>query len=199
MRDCRQQLAGSRYRYPLYHEGRQSDDALFRRLYPLGKDGKYQVGRGQLGRLQKLGIDPQHLDTISDEDKNRLVRLDIDPDQIFWMRGIDTNDRFLRGITIGQGPQEIDAERKTGFYITVASEIMAVLALATSLEDMRRRLGEMVVALSRKGEPVTAEDLALPGIDRAHVRCYQTQSDAQPWKAHRSLCMPSVCQYRPRQ
>lgn len=146
-----------------YHEGRQSDDALFRRLYPQGKDGKHQVGRGQLGRLQKLGIDPQHLDTLSDEDKSRLVRLDIDPDQIFWMRGIDTNDRFLRGITIGQGPQEIDAERKTGFYITVASEIMAVLALATSLEDMRKRLGEMVVALSRKGQPVTAEDLGIAG------------------------------------
>jgi formyltetrahydrofolate synthetase len=147
----------------LYHESRQSDDALFRRLYPLGKDGKHQVGRGQLGRLQKLGIDPQHLDTISEEDKSRLVRLDIDPDQIFWMRGIDTNDRFLRGITIGQGPQEKGAERQTGFYITVASEIMAVLALATGLKDMRKRLGEMVVALSRKGEPVTAEDLGIAG------------------------------------
>ncbi len=147
----------------LYHENRQSDDALFRRLYPLGKDGKYQVGRGQFGRLQKLGIDPQHLDALSAEEKSRLVRLDIDPDHVFWMRGIDTNDRFLRGITIGQGPQESGAERRTGFYITVASEIMAVLALATGLEDMRKRLGEMVVALNRKGEPITAEDLGIAG------------------------------------
>ena len=147
----------------LYHETRQSDEALFKRLYPLDKKGKHQVGVGQLPRLKKLGIDPDRLDDLSEQERSRLVRLDIDPDQIFWMRGIDTNDRFLRGITIGEGPQEIDAERKTGFYITVASEIMAVLALATSVEDMRERLGKMVVAISRKGEPITADDLGIAG------------------------------------
>jgi len=147
----------------LYHETRQSDDALFRRLYPVDKKGKHQVGIGQLPRLKKLGIDPEHLEVLTEEEKSRLVRLDIDPNQIFWMRGIDTNDRFLRGITIGEGPQEVNAERKTGFYITVASEIMAVLALATSVEDMRERLGKMVVAISRKGEPVTADDLGIAG------------------------------------
>ena len=146
-----------------YHESRQSDEALFRRLYPKDKKGNYQIGQGQLARLQKLGLDPQKLDEISDEQRSKLVRLDIDPDQIFWMRGIDTNDRFLRGITIGQGPQEVGASRETGFYITVASEIMAVLALSTSLADMRQRLGKMVVALSKKGEPITAEDIGIAG------------------------------------
>lgn len=57
--------------------------------------------------------------------------------------------RFLRGITTGQGPEERGMERKTGYDISVASEIMAVLALATDLTDMRRRLGRMVVAADR--------------------------------------------------
>lgn len=147
----------------LYHENHQTDDALFRRLYPQDKDGTFQVGRGQLGRLKRFGIDPRQLGSLSAEQKARLVRLDIDPQHIYWMRGIDTNDRFLRGITVGQGPQEVDSERKTGFYITVASEIMAVLALATSIEDMRERLGKMVVALNKKGEPITAEDVGIAG------------------------------------
>jgi len=147
----------------LYHENHQTDDALFRRLYPQDKNGAFQIGRGQIGRLKKLGINPEQLGKLSEEQKAKLVRLDIDPEQIYWMRGIDTNDRFLRGITVGEGPQESGAERKTGFYITVASEIMAVLALATSLGDMRDRLGKMVVALSKKGEPISAEDLGIAG------------------------------------
>ena len=64
---------------------------------------------------------------------------------------MDTNDRFLRVITVGQGPNEKGMTRQTGFDITVSSEIMAVLALATSLSDMRERLGAMVVANSRAG------------------------------------------------
>lgn len=147
----------------LYHENHQTNDALFRRLYPQDKDGIFQVGRGQLGRLKKLGIHPDQLGKITEEQKAKLVRLDIDPAQIYWMRGIDTNDRFLRGITVGEGSQETGSERKTGFYITVASEIMAVLALATSVEDMRERLGKMVVALSKSGEAITAEDLGIAG------------------------------------
>lgn len=71
--------------------------------------------------------------------------------------------RFLRGITVGQGPEERGQERKTGFDISVASEIMAVLALATDLADMRTRLGRMVVAQDRKGQPVTADDLGAGG------------------------------------
>jgi formyltetrahydrofolate synthetase len=76
---------------------------------------------------------------------------------------MDINDRFLREITVGQGPAEKGMTRRTGFYISVASEIMAVLALTTSLTDMRRRLGEIVVALDRKGNAVTADDLGVAG------------------------------------
>lgn len=76
---------------------------------------------------------------------------------------MDTNDRFLRVITVGQGPQEKGMERRTGFDITVASEIMAVLALATSLKDMRHRLGRMVVGTNRSSEPITADDLGIGG------------------------------------
>ena len=71
--------------------------------------------------------------------------------------------RELGRITVGQGKAEKGMERKTGFYITVASEIMAVLALTTDLVDMRRRLGEMVVALDKSGSAVTADDLGVGG------------------------------------
>lgn len=76
---------------------------------------------------------------------------------------MDTNDRFLRGITIGEGPKENGMTRKTAFDISVASETMAVLALATSLSDMRERLGRMVVATSRQGDPINADDLGVGG------------------------------------
>ena len=76
---------------------------------------------------------------------------------------MDTSDRFLRGITIGKGPEEKGFTRKTGFDITVASEIMAILALTTSLKDMRERLGKIVIGISKAGDAVTAEDLGVAG------------------------------------
>lgn len=72
---------------------------------------------------------------------------------------MDTNDRFLRQITIGQSPTEKGHDRVTQFNITVASEIMAVLAICTSLADMQERLGKMVVASDKAGNPVSADDL----------------------------------------
>ena len=72
---------------------------------------------------------------------------------------MDTNDRFLRRITIGQSPTEKGHTRECQFDISVASEIMAVLALTTSLADMRDRLGRMVVASDTNGAAVTADDL----------------------------------------
>jgi len=147
----------------IYHETRQSDEALFRRLFPLDKDGKRFFARGLRNRLKKLGITKTDPDTLTAEERRRFVRLDIDPEKVTWMRGIDTNDRYLREITIGQSPTEKGITRKTGFYITVASEIMAVLALTTDMIDMRRRLGEMVVAFDRQGNAVTADDLGVAG------------------------------------
>jgi methylenetetrahydrofolate dehydrogenase (NADP+)/methenyltetrahydrofolate cyclohydrolase/formyltetrahydrofolate synthetase len=115
----------------LFHESRQTDEALARR---------------------------------------GITRLDIDPDTITWRRVVDICDRTLREIQVGfnddtlqDGSPSPVFPRKTGFDITVSSEIMAVLALATSLEDMRERFGKMVVGLNRKGEPVTVEQLGVAG------------------------------------
>jgi hypothetical protein len=82
---------------------------------------------------------------------------------IYRQRVLDTCDRFLRQVTIGVAPTEKGQTRNTGFDITVASEIMAILALTTSLEDMRARLGRIVIGQSRNGEPVTADDLGVGG------------------------------------
>src|ERR1700732_2813419 len=85
------------------------------------------------------------------------------PATIPWRPVVDTNDRFLREITVGQGPEEKGATRVTGFDIAVASEIMAVLALTTSLADMKERFGRMVIGSSRRGEPVPADDIGVTG------------------------------------
>ena len=114
-------------------------------------------------RLKKLGIDKTDPNDLTPEEINRFARLDVDPDTITWNRVLDTNDRFLRKITIGQNSTEQGHERVTGFDIAVASECMAVLALTTSLADMRERLGAMVVATSKRGEPITADDLGVGG------------------------------------
>lgn len=147
----------------IYHENTQSDDALYRRLFPEDRDGGKFFARGMKERKEKLGIKTDNPDEMTDEQRSKFVRLDIDSNTITWMRGTDTNDRFLRQITIGQSPTEKGMTRETGFYITVASEIMAVLALTTDLGDMRQRLGKMVVALDKSGNAVTAEDLGVAG------------------------------------
>jgi methylenetetrahydrofolate dehydrogenase (NADP+)/methenyltetrahydrofolate cyclohydrolase/formyltetrahydrofolate synthetase len=102
--------------------------------------------------------------TEEDLQKRGLVRkLDIDPYTITWNRVVDTNDRALRNIIVGLGTKDDARPRQTGFDITVASEIMAILALATSLRDMRERIGRIVVAYGRDGNPITAEDLRVAG------------------------------------
>ena len=147
----------------MFHESTQSDETLFERLYPQDSTGFRKLTRSAQTRLEKLGIHEKNLNLLNAEEKRRLARLDIDPTTITWKRGIDTNDRFLREITTGQSPTEKGMERRTGFYITVASEIMAILALTTDLADMRTRLGKMVIGLNRQGEAVTAEDLGIAG------------------------------------
>ncbi len=115
-------------------------------------------------RMQRQGIDPRKkfADLTADE-KCRLFRLDLDPHSITWQRVVDINDRHLRKIQIGLGEEEKGNERITGYDIAVASEVMAILALTTSLADMRKRLGQIVVGTSMRGEPVTAEDLGVAG------------------------------------
>ncbi len=147
----------------MFHESRQTDEALFRRLCPPDKQGDRKFSPTMLRRLKKLGIDKTDPNDLTEEEISRFVRLDIDPDSITWRRVVDTNDRFLRAITIGQGPAEKGFTRETGFDITVASEIMAILALTTDLADMRERFGRIVIGTNRAGEAVTAEDLGVAG------------------------------------
>lgn len=146
----------------MFHENTQKDAALYKRLVPV-KDGKREFAPVMLRRLKKLGIDKTDPDSLTEEEITRFARLDIDPATITWRRVLDVNDRHLRGIVVGKAPTEKGHIRDTGFDISVASECMAVLALSTSLADMRERLGRMVVASSRSGEPVTCDDIGAGG------------------------------------
>src|SRR5271156_6830970 len=147
----------------MLHENSQKDEALFERLCPPAKDGSRRFSPVMLRRLRKLGISKTDPNALTPSERSRFARLDIDPDSITWRRVTDTNDRMLRQITIGQGPEEKGMSRVTGYDISVASEIMAILALTTSLADMRERLGAMVIGTSRAGEAITADDLGVGG------------------------------------
>lgn len=126
----------------------------------------------------KLGIDPNKAPAdLTPDERSKFARLDFDKSTITWHRVLDTCDRHLREVTIGRGKNEtiqprgtvkgetprVQHERETGFDITVASEIMAVLALAKDLPDLREKLGSMVVGYSKAGEPITADDLGCGG------------------------------------
>lgn len=148
----------------IFHEAGQPDDLkLFNALCPPNKEGKRRFSPSMLRRLKKLGIDKNDPAELTDDEKRRFARLDIDPASITWRRVVDTNDRFLREIEIGLGPEEKGMTRLTGYDITVASEIMAILALTTDLADMRERFGRIVIGTNKAGEAVTAEDLGVAG------------------------------------
>ncbi len=96
--------------------------------------------------------------------KTGLPRLDIDPETITWRRVVDVNDAALRFIETGLSESWLDGpRRKTGFDISVSSEIMAILALADGMKDMRQRLGRVIIGMNKAGDPVTAEDLGVAG------------------------------------
>ena len=147
----------------ILHESAQDDEKLFNAFCPANKQGQRHFSPTMLRRLRKLRIDKTDPAALTPEEKRRMFRLDIDPASITWNRVIDISDRFLRVVKIGLGPEEKGMARETGFDISVASEIMAILALTTGMEDMRERLGRMVIGTSRAGEPVTAEDLGVAG------------------------------------
>ncbi|XP_053567866.1 monofunctional C1-tetrahydrofolate synthase, mitochondrial [Bombina bombina] len=146
----------------ILHENTQSDKALYNRLVP-SINGVRAFSPIQISRLKKLGINKTDPSSLTTEEISKFARLDIDPSSITWQRVVDTNDRFLRKITIGQASTEKGFVRQAQFDIAVASEIMAILALTDSLKDMKDRLGKMVVANDKKGHPVTAEDLGITG------------------------------------
>jgi methylenetetrahydrofolate dehydrogenase (NADP+)/methenyltetrahydrofolate cyclohydrolase/formyltetrahydrofolate synthetase len=147
----------------LHERATPDDEKLFNALCPPDKTGARRFSISMLRRLKKLGINKTDPNELTPEERKRFARLDIDPANITFRRVVDTNDRLLRSITIGQGPEEAGNERQTGFDITVASEIMAILALTTDLADMRDRMGRIVIGTSKAGEAVTAEDLGVAG------------------------------------
>ncbi|KAI6583708.1 hypothetical protein MCOR06_007939 [Pyricularia oryzae] len=153
----------------IFHENTSKDAGLFKRLVPV-KNGKREFAPIMFRRLKKLGITKTDPAELTEEEISRFVRLDIDPETITWRRVLDVNDRHLRGITIGTAPTEKGQTRESGFDISVASECMAILALSTSLADMRERLGSMVVATSRSGDPVTCDDIGAGGALTALMR-----------------------------
>ncbi len=96
--------------------------------------------------------------------------LRIDPRQVVWKRCLDMNDRVLRNVVVGLGAKTDGTVREDHFVITVASEIMAILCLASDMEDLKERLGKIVVAYNYEGQPVTAEDLQAVGAMAALLK-----------------------------
>src|SRR5579863_2303308 len=103
------------------------------------------------------------LSAMVDNSLFQANRLNLDQHQITWRRVLDVNDRALRNVVVGLGGSADGIPRQTGFDITAASEVMSILALTTSLRDLRARLGRIVVGYTPEGEPVTAEQLKTAG------------------------------------
>ena len=103
------------------------------------------------------------LAAIIDNHIHQKNPLSIDPNQIVWKRCVDMNDRALRNIVVGLGMKSDGVVREDHFVISVASEIMAVLCLSEDMEDLKKRLGKIVVAYTYEGKPVTAADLKAVG------------------------------------
>jgi formyltetrahydrofolate synthetase len=150
----------------LAKEARWSTSYLAKALCP---DGEYTPSMRR--RLEKLGIKSEKPSDLSDEDKERMFRLNIDPYSIQWRRVVDVSDAALRNIIIGLGDKNDGPTRQAGYDITVASEIMAALALCSDLADLRERMGRIIIGTSSPGglrskglvEPITAEDLNVAG------------------------------------
>lgn len=157
----------------MFHEATSKTiSGFYKRLVP-AKKGKRTFTPSMLKRLEKLGITKTNPDDLSAEEIERFAKLDIDPESITIKRVVDCNDRFVREITIGQGKNEAGKypPRKTGMDITVASELMAILALSTSLKDLRARVGKIVVGTQREtGDAITAEDIGCAGAITALLK-----------------------------
>ena len=123
-------------------DGRPADHV--RRLCPPDKKGKRSFAPSMLRRLKKLGIAKTDPEALTPEERARFAVLDIDPASITWNRVVDINDRFLRKIEIGLGPDEKGRSPHHRLSTSPSRrEIMAILALTTGLEDMRERIGRM--------------------------------------------------------
>ncbi|CAK9035758.1 Formate--tetrahydrofolate ligase (10-formyletrahydrofolate synthetase) (FHS) (FTHFS) (Formyltetrahydrofolate synthetase) [Durusdinium trenchii] len=154
-----------------YHENSSSAKGIWNRLCPVDKNGKREFEPTMYARLEKLGLGhkKENPDLLTEEEIEKFCILDIDPDTITWKRVTDCSDKYLRKVEIGLSPSEFSKKkneqmkRTSSYGITVSSEIMAILALATDLKDLRSRLGKMICCYSKKGEPITADDFGITG------------------------------------
>jgi methylenetetrahydrofolate dehydrogenase (NADP+)/methenyltetrahydrofolate cyclohydrolase/formyltetrahydrofolate synthetase len=142
----------------ILHEDRRSDERLRDLLCPNDTFAPWMHVR-----LAKLGIKADKPSQLNPKDLHRFIKLDIDPYSITLNRVIDVNDRAIRNVVLGLGTSGDGRPRLTGFDITVASEVMAILMMASSLKDLRERIGRMVIGTDRKKNAVTAEDLGVAG------------------------------------
>ena len=122
------------------------------------------------GDFHAIGAANNLLAAMLDNHIQQGNTLGIDPRQITWRRAVDMNDRQLRNLVDGLGGRTNGTPREDGFDITVASEVMAVLCLASSLTDLKARLGRIIVGYTYAGEPVTAHDLKAEGAMAALLR-----------------------------
>ena len=122
------------------------------------------------GDIHAVGAAHNLLAAMVDNHLYHRRGVDLDPASVSWPRTLDINDRALRNVIVGLGSAGDGVPRQSGFEITAASEVMAILALASSVHDLRRRLGRIVVGRSRDGEPVTAEDIGAAGAMSALLR-----------------------------
>ena len=127
-------------------------------------------------------------------------KLGIDPLTIGWRRCLDMNDRALRQVAVGLGGRTNGYPRETGFDITAASEVMAIVAVAGDLPDLRRRLGAITVASTHEGEPVTADDLRAAGAMTVILKETLKPNLIQTLEGQACLMHArAVCQHRARQ
>ena len=116
------------------------------------------------GDMHAVTAAHNQLSAMIDNHLHRSNDVGIEPSSITWPRVLDVDDRVLRNIVVGLGQRTDGVPRQTGFEITAASEVMAILAMATSLQDLRERLGRVVVGYTADQEPVTAEQLQAAGV-----------------------------------
>ena len=122
------------------------------------------------GDFHAIGASNNLLAAMLDNHIHHGNALGIDPRQVTWRRCMDMNDRQLRNIVDGLGGRTNGVPREDGFDITVASEVMAVLCLSDGMADLKRRLGNIVVAYTHEGKPVTARDLKAHGAMAALLK-----------------------------
>jgi methylenetetrahydrofolate dehydrogenase (NADP+)/methenyltetrahydrofolate cyclohydrolase/formyltetrahydrofolate synthetase len=145
----------------IMHESEFGDNFLAKSL---SLDGNYT--ESQLARFKKVGVEPKPLTELTSEEKAKVFRLNIDPYSIMWNRVVDVSDRAIRNIVLGLGTEDDGRPRQSGYDITVASEVMAIIALVDvyrGLVGLRERCGRIIWGTDKRGNPLTAEDLHVAG------------------------------------